>query len=421
MTTFTDAEVALRYERKARDLGALGLDPEQIESIARRYAEGKLGNGSAEAADELLGDDRSDPRADVPPQGADRPDGRLLPLIWAHEADAVLDESYIIKGIVAAGELAVIYGQPKSGKTFAAMDLALSVAAGLPWFGHRVRRGLVIYIASEMGNRAMRRVRAWLDARIIHREQQIPFACVPQTVNLLNDLSVERLMLTIDSLIAQHGKPALIVVDTLARSMVGGDENSAQDMGRAVAVGDRLRDEFGAATLIVHHEGKTLGAARGSSALLGAADTMLKVTATDTGERAIEVEWCRDGEAGERIGFRLRPIELGVDPDGDHVSTCVIERADAPPTQARKPARRDAALDALREAISEYGQKMPGTSTVPAGVKAVTLDQWRSRWLLRTGYDDDESGRVNFLKDRRDLLNGGRIAISKPYVWVSTP
>jgi RecA-family ATPase len=85
---------------------------------------------------------------------------RLLPLVWASQAEPGLDVDYVVKGIVAAGELVVIYGPPKSGKTFLATDMGLSVAAEQPWFGRRVRGGLVIYIASEMGSRVLRRVRA---------------------------------------------------------------------------------------------------------------------------------------------------------------------------------------------------------------------------------------------------------------------
>ena len=59
-----------------------------------------------------------------------------------------------------------------------------------------------------------------------------PFAIVPKVVNLLDELDVERLFATLDSLVATHGNPVLVIVDTLARSMVGGDANSAQDMGR---------------------------------------------------------------------------------------------------------------------------------------------------------------------------------------------
>jgi hypothetical protein len=202
--------------------------------------------------------------------------------------------------------------------------------------------------------------------------------------------------------------------------MVGGDENSAQDMGRAVAVGDRLRDRFNAATLIVHHAGKdaTKGS-RGSSALLGAADVFIRVE-VESGEHVATVEWSRDGESGQRYGFRLPVVELGTDQDGDPVTTCVVEPCVAASPSKPKATRRDVALDALREAIHDFGEPMPGTSTIPPGVRAVTIDQWRSRWTLRTGYDDakPESVRVNFDKDRRDLLTRAAIAISKPYVWL---
>ena len=123
---------------------------------------------------------------------------------------------------------------------------------------------------------------------------------------------------------------------------------------------------------------------------------------------------------GERIGFRLRSVDLGVDVDGDHVSTCVIDPGEAPAAGAnRKPVRRDVALDALREAIGEHGEKMPGTSTIPPGVMAVTMEQWKGRWILRTGYDaaDADSVRNNFNKDRKALLETRRIGVSSPWVW----
>ena len=46
-----------------------------------------------------------------------------LPLIWAGDAGPLLDASYVIKGVIAPGELIVVYGQPKSGKTFLTTDL----------------------------------------------------------------------------------------------------------------------------------------------------------------------------------------------------------------------------------------------------------------------------------------------------------
>jgi KaiC/GvpD/RAD55 family RecA-like ATPase len=314
----------------------------------------------------------------------------------------------------------VVYGAPKSGKTFFVTDMGLRVATTQPWFNHRVRAGLVLYIASEMGRRAERRVWAWLDHHLGDvADRDLPFAIVPKVVNLLDVVAVERLVATIESLIDTRGKPALLIVDTLARSMAGGDENSAQDMGRAIAVADRLRDQFNTATILVHHAGKDVAkGGRGSSALLGAADAYILVEGDENGNHTATVEWSRDGEAGQRYGFRLPVVELGTDADGDRVTTCLVEACAAVTTKTAKPVRRDVALDALREVIGELGERLPESSTIPKGTKGVRLDQWRARWLLRTGYDDGRSADAPFCRDRHDLLKSVAIGISRPYVWI---
>jgi KaiC/GvpD/RAD55 family RecA-like ATPase len=344
----------------------------------------------------------------------------VLPLIWAGDAGPLLDAAYVIKGVIGPGELIVIYGAPKSGKTFFATDLGLRVAAGLQWFGHRVRPGLVLYIAAEMGRRAERRVKAWMDEQLGESAPAPPFAIIPKVVNLLDELDIERLIATIESLIGMYGKPTLLVVDTLARSMAGGEENGARDMGLAIAVADRLRDQFNTATILVHHAGKdpTKGG-RGSSALLGAADAYILVEADQISGHVATVEWLRDGESGHRYGFQLRQVHLGRDSEGDVVTTCILEASEEASAKPAKPMRRDVALDALRETLSEHGSTTQGSSTIPTGIKVVRLDQWKARWLLRTGYDDGRTADSNYCHDKRVLLKAGAIGISKPFVWIN--
>jgi hypothetical protein len=47
------------------------------------------------------------------------------------------------------------------------------------------------------------------------------------------------------------------------------------------------------------------------------------------------------------------------------------------------------------------------------------LDQWKARWLLRTGYDEGRSADSHYCQDKADLLKAGTIGISKPYVWIN--
>src|SRR5690606_22901490 len=75
--------------------------------------------------------------------------------------------------------------------------------------------------------------------------------------------------------------PILIVVDTLAMAMAGGDENSQRDMGILLRSCRALTYNLSASVLLVHHLGKTGVRERGSSALRGNADTMIQVNPAD--------------------------------------------------------------------------------------------------------------------------------------------
>ena len=73
----------------------------------------------------------------------------------------------------------------------------------------------------------------------------------------------------------------LIVIDTLAYAMAGGEENSAKEMGVAVDGMQKLRNEVGASILLIHHSGKDRSkGARGSSVLKAAVDTEIEINAS---------------------------------------------------------------------------------------------------------------------------------------------
>ncbi|MDH5579522.1 MAG: helicase RepA family protein, partial [Betaproteobacteria bacterium] len=119
---------------------------------------------------------------------------------------------------------------------------------------------------------------------------------------------------------ATETRPALIVVDTLAHAIKGGDENSAQDMGAITATVGELIRKTGACVLLVHHSGKNKTAgARGSSALLGAIDTQIEID-----EKQIKVSKQRDGALAEPMGFALQSMVVDVDEDGDDITSCVV-------------------------------------------------------------------------------------------------
>ncbi|MGA7272220.1 MAG: AAA family ATPase, partial [Acidimicrobiia bacterium] len=192
---------------------------------------------------------------------------------------------WLIENHLVQGSLVLLYGHPGIGKSFLALDMAASVAAGRPWHGHDVVQGQVLYVAGEGVGDLGLRVRAW---EIGHQIDSLSeMAYLTETVNLF--LSDRDQLLAKDVYVLLHDlgvlqlAPSMIVVDTLARTMGGGDENSAKDMGIVIASADHLRHELGSTVMLIHHSGKDGRTERGSTALIGAVDTSVRVTRKGNG------------------------------------------------------------------------------------------------------------------------------------------
>ena len=254
----------------------------------------------------------------------------LLALLWFATLNEIAQQEHIVKGLLIAGSLVVIFGDSNSGKTFLALDLALAIAGGMSWRGRRTRKGLVIYVAGEGAASVRTRVAAY---RAEHPEIAggLPFAIVPQAVDFLNSESVWALIETIKAAESECGeKVVIVVIDTFARALAGGDENSAQDVGQAVAGADLIRSETGACVAFVHHAGKDPSkGARGSSALRAATDTEILIEALGD-RRNATVTKQRDLSTGEVLPFELVPVQVGIDPDDrSAVTSCVVKHLDA--------------------------------------------------------------------------------------------
>lgn len=342
-----------------------------------------------------------------------------FPRVWLDSVGNVEPPAYLVKGVLEARSIALVYGPSGEGKSFFTADLAGHIAAGIPWRGRRVKQGLVAYIAAEAGASIVRRFAAWRDQVPGEaREESVPLAILTRGANLLDLRDAEALLEELTALQDEAGAPlSLVVIDTLSRSIPGGDENSAETITHAVAVADRIRDELGATCLFVHHSGKdaTKGA-RGHSALFAAADTVIRVA-----DHVATVEKARDGESGASFGFRLEVVDLGTDQDGDPITTCVVvpEEAEKKPKPARLPGAAKVALDALKEAIEAHGERLPGSSTIPPGVLAVGIEHWRARFRLRYGSDDRDGDAIKkaFQRAREHLLREQLVCISDPWAW----
>jgi putative DNA primase/helicase len=233
--------------------------------------------------------------------------------------------SYLVKGVLPDKGVAAIYGPSASGKTFLTLDVALAIARGESWFGHRVKQAGVIYIAAEGESGISDRLRAALGSE----PADMPLEVIPAPVDLLRgEDHLNALTAAIRLAEKRIGRVGLIVIDTLARCMPGGDENSSQDMGSVLQNIDRLRRAIDGLVLIVHHTGKNQAAgARGHSSFFSAMDSCIEVS-RDGDSRSFRVAKSRESVDGDEQAFRLNVVELGEDEDGDQLTSCVIEASD---------------------------------------------------------------------------------------------
>ena len=226
---------------------------------------------------------------------------------------------WIIKGVLPRAELGVLFGASGSGKTFVALDLAFSVARGNAWRDRRTARGRVVVIAAEGGAGIGKRGEAY--ARYHEFDLRgCDVHVITATPNFLNDDDISEVIAEINNI----GPIDVIVTDTFAQVTPGANENTSEDVGRALANLKLLHEATGAMNLVVAHAGKDLSkGVRGWSGLKAAADVQIEVVRHENGDREIIIEKMKDGEDGLRWGFRLEVVEVGIDNDGDIITSCV--------------------------------------------------------------------------------------------------
>lgn len=330
-------------------------------------------------------------------------------LIRLDQIEPVLSANHLVKGWLSASGLSVLFGPSNAGKTFVALDIAMHVAAGEEWRGYKVNPGPVLYIAAEGGAGVLNRLAAF-KAENPHMANA-PFTLLPLGL----DLHASGDAKIMASLLADT-KPALIVVDTLARSIGEGDENTAKDTALFVRNCDLIRQVTGAHVMIIHHSGKEEGrGARGSSALRAAVDTEILVSS----DHRISSKKQRDMIAPADLHFTLRSVPLGYDEDGDPVTSAVVEQCDKP-IAVRKPlnGKDQVAMTALTEALAEHGRSDMGND-YPSGVTVVSMKAWREKCAeheLTTG-SSDSAARTAFKRAKDRLIELNLVRGFNDYFW----
>ena len=309
---------------------------------------------------------------------------------------------FLIDAILPAGGTGTLFGAPGLGKSFVALDLALCVASGKPFFGHIVKRCPVVFVAAEGAAGLPNRVNAWRQHHGYEDTGELGVYFATEPVQLLEGRSVSVFLSAIRKL--GEPRPGLIIMDTLARCMAGGDENSTRDMGMTIAAVDRIRRDTGAAVLLIHHTRKDGDLERGSSALRGAMDAMLWLKGDDD-ELTIVSEKEKDAAKFTPIQVRLEPV----------ANSCVVTPGSEMSRSGKQkltPRHRQALLSLSRSFLS-VGATLSEWMTASGITKAEERTFYRTRTdLVREGYVAAPPDKSKARGWRYTLTDSGRMAVS---------
>ena len=353
-----------------------------------------------------------------------RPNRDGIALTFFRDLTHPTSKPWLIKNVIARGETSSWIAPPGKGKSALLTDIGVHLAGGTDWRGHRTKGAHgVIYFALERADLVKRRL-------IAHKQRDslpdLPIAVASEVVDLMSKAAVDKIVAAVRHAEQQLECPVgLCIFDTYAKAIAagGGDESAAKDQNIALANLRRVLDKIDIHIAGIGHTGKdeTKGE-RGSNARLADVDLLVQITGETI--KTATVKKANDQPAGELTSFRLEPYEFGTDDDGDPFSTYILASEILSGVASERPLsdQQRSAIEALSEAVLSHGAALPSSEGLPAGIKAVTADQWKAQ-LFRLNVLDREAAnpRARFNELRMRLSAKKLIGVSNDLVWLPTP
>lgn len=242
--------------------------------------------------------------ADLQRISEEPPAPAVSPFLTARQIEQLPPPRFLVHDMIPEGGLSEIHGPPGSGKSFFALCMACDISLGIPFLGRPVKQGPVVYVAAEGTAGLGARFRAWKRERGMAEDRDVDVFFKRGSVQLLDRQDVTQFIADIRTM---PTPPVLVVLDTFARCFVGGEENSAKDMGLAMEAAATIQRESRAAVFLLHHSRKDGESVRGSTALPGAMDAMIAMK-NDDGRLRISCEKQKDGPEFAPFEAVLKPI-----------------------------------------------------------------------------------------------------------------
>ncbi len=187
----------------------------------------------------------------------------------------------LIEGLLHRGCKMILSGEAKSFKSWDLIDLAISLALGLPWWNLRTVAGTVVYLNFEL-------IEGFFDERVCI-VSDAKGCGLPPNLHLWHlrghcyDLAVLAKVLKVR--LASLGPIAAIIIDPVYKALGDLEENNAGDMNKLMMLVENIALPFDAAVIFAHHFAKGNAAnkdakdrASGSGVLSRDPDALLVLT-----------------------------------------------------------------------------------------------------------------------------------------------
>ena len=237
--------------------------------------------------------------------------------------------------------------------------------------------------------------------------------------------SVRNVVSTITTMMKQHGKPGLVVIDTLNQNFGAGDENSTADMTRFMTtLNIEVRAKLGCSVLIVHHTNLTdTSRSRGSGALHNGIDWEYKMARDSDGLCTLTFIKHKDFEKPDPMCFEYDVVELPwIDEDGEPLTSCILRQVETPPGEKKKEKltpQSSIALDALRKLINAKKAK---DESLDLNNIRIPIEDWREKAhkMGLTNSSTESGRRMAFKRALDNLIMCGRITVTDDFCSINS-
>ena len=253
---------------------------------------------------------------------------------------------WLLEGYAPVNGIMLVHGKSGAGKSYICLDIAMCIATGKSWHGHKVKQGPVIYMSAEGQDGLSSRMRAW------RQKYEMGTGPLPMfhVLEIVDPLDKEA-MWALGNLIAEI-KPIAVFSDTWAAHMGGGggDVNAPKDTGQAATAWRKLINVYHFSAWMLHHQGhKESARALGSGALKNAAENEMSIDQDKAGILTVANLKRRDKGGADSEQFILEVIDLGIDANGDKDEACVPVLATEPHPASDPESTTDQSQKTLRE------------------------------------------------------------------------